>query len=293
MNTNKKRTVIFTTVMILTLMLTASAAAKSPDTVDICHKNGNGSYSLIEINPNALQAHLAHGDGTPGGAVAGQPGKVFGADCSIRSVEQNPSAPPANVPATNNNGKKADKVDICHRRGNDTFISININGNALPAHLGHGDGFPDGLVPNQPHMKFGDDCTIVEIPQKDLVQILTITSIVRTTVPSMVLKSGQLYEFKALGTYEYDPYSDWADAEWSFFDGQITKGENLPNFPPNILDLSINGCANNTDWGNDPSTHEYTMQWTGSDQQVSFTICDVYYPDNVGFLTVEIWRINW
>lgn len=30
--------------------------------IEICHLNGNGDYNNIEINENALDAHLAHGD---------------------------------------------------------------------------------------------------------------------------------------------------------------------------------------------------------------------------------------
>jgi uncharacterized protein (TIGR02145 family) len=35
------------------------------------------------------------------------------------------------------------KIDICHREGNGSFHTINININALPAHLTHGDIVPD------------------------------------------------------------------------------------------------------------------------------------------------------
>ena len=30
--------------------------------VDVCHLRGNGSYHVINISPNAVPAHLAHGD---------------------------------------------------------------------------------------------------------------------------------------------------------------------------------------------------------------------------------------
>ena len=42
---------------------------------------------------------------------------------------------------------KTAKVDVCHRRGNGSFHLINVNGNALAAHIGHGDGQPGDLVP--------------------------------------------------------------------------------------------------------------------------------------------------
>ena len=34
--------------------------------VDVCHTTGNGSFQLLNVNGNALSAHLAHGDGIPG-----------------------------------------------------------------------------------------------------------------------------------------------------------------------------------------------------------------------------------
>jgi hypothetical protein len=35
-------------------------------------------------------------------------------------------------------GRPQEKVDVCHRTGAG-FIEINISGNALPAHMRHGD----------------------------------------------------------------------------------------------------------------------------------------------------------
>jgi hypothetical protein len=52
--------------------------------VTLCHRTGNGSFHSITVSVNAEPAHLAHGDGKPGGPVPGQPGKIFGPDCSIR-----------------------------------------------------------------------------------------------------------------------------------------------------------------------------------------------------------------
>jgi hypothetical protein len=40
-------------------------------------------------------------------------------------------------------GKPTEKVDVCHRTGNGSFHQINISGNALPAHLAHGDVLTD------------------------------------------------------------------------------------------------------------------------------------------------------
>ena len=51
--------------------------------VQLCHRTGNGSFHLIDVSVDAEPAHLAHGDGKPGQAVPGQPGKTFSASCSV------------------------------------------------------------------------------------------------------------------------------------------------------------------------------------------------------------------
>lgn len=51
-----------------------------------------------------------------------------------------------NIPEEINNvsgQSKASKTDVCHNAGNGNWHTININSNALPAHLAHGDIVPD------------------------------------------------------------------------------------------------------------------------------------------------------
>lgn len=52
--------------------------------VNLCHRTGNGSFHLINVSIDAEPAHLAHGDGRPGGPVPGQAGKSFSASCSVQ-----------------------------------------------------------------------------------------------------------------------------------------------------------------------------------------------------------------
>ena len=40
-------------------------------------------------------------------------------------------------------GEPTAKVAVCHQTGNGSFHEINISGNALPAHLRHGDVLTD------------------------------------------------------------------------------------------------------------------------------------------------------
>ena len=57
----------------------------------------------------------------------------------------------------------APKIDVCHHEGNDTWHVININENALPAHLAHGDvvlvdADGDGWVEAENECVNGGDC---------------------------------------------------------------------------------------------------------------------------------------
>jgi hypothetical protein len=45
---------------------------------------GAGFYVMINVGIAAEPAHLAHGDGKPGEAVPGQPGRVFTAGCNVQ-----------------------------------------------------------------------------------------------------------------------------------------------------------------------------------------------------------------
>ena len=49
--------------------------------VDVCHLDDEGNYKLLSIAGPALQAHLNHGDGLPGGDVPGMENHVFDGDC--------------------------------------------------------------------------------------------------------------------------------------------------------------------------------------------------------------------
>ncbi|HET9369474.1 MAG TPA: hypothetical protein VFO19_04480 [Vicinamibacterales bacterium] len=52
--------------------------------VSLCHRTGAGFYVLISVGAAAEPAHLAHGDGRPGQAVPGSPGRSFSSGCSVQ-----------------------------------------------------------------------------------------------------------------------------------------------------------------------------------------------------------------
>ncbi len=95
-----KSKLVFLLISCLTALLAAAsfASAAPPSKIDVCHREGNGSYHLINISERALSAHLGHGDGQPGDPVPGMAGKVFAEDCSV--VDAAPDIIYDSIPAT-------------------------------------------------------------------------------------------------------------------------------------------------------------------------------------------------
>lgn len=66
------------------------AAAQRPaedGKVAICHRTqGTAAFIFISVGANALDAHLAHGDGRPGDPVPDHPDRTFGSNCEIPSA---------------------------------------------------------------------------------------------------------------------------------------------------------------------------------------------------------------
>ena len=52
---------IFVILGIAVALIGSTAAAKN-NKVEVCHQQGNGGYHINEVNENALDAHLGHGD---------------------------------------------------------------------------------------------------------------------------------------------------------------------------------------------------------------------------------------
>jgi hypothetical protein len=109
---NKKAILI--AVLIVKLVVLVLPAAAKGNTVDVCHRTGNGSYNLIKSAESALSTHLGHGDAAPGSAVPGMAGWVFGANC-------------APVAADSDGDGVLDTVDACPNAG-DQGYGLDANG---------------------------------------------------------------------------------------------------------------------------------------------------------------------
>lgn len=100
---------------------------------------------------------------------------VLGPYTNVGTVTANWSVPGATPPSgtvtdtdsshylgvlTLDDDEEEPKVTLCHRTGNGSFHSITVGKSAEPAHMGHGDGKPNGPVPNQPGKTFTASCSI-------------------------------------------------------------------------------------------------------------------------------------
>lgn len=86
MKTYRYLGVIVVIALMLALVPTGSVSA-AVTKVAVCHLDDMGLYHLINISDNAWDAHVAHGDDSPGELVPGKPGKKFAADCSVIDVK--------------------------------------------------------------------------------------------------------------------------------------------------------------------------------------------------------------
>lgn len=82
---------IIHSVLIIVLLLFSSSLALAQGNrgakVPVCHfDRDSGIYHLININENAYDAHVDHGDASPGDSVPDMEGYEFDDDCSIVAV---------------------------------------------------------------------------------------------------------------------------------------------------------------------------------------------------------------
>jgi len=111
-----------------------------------------------------------------------------------------------------------------------------------------------------------------------------------------LLETGKIYKIEAVGTFEAGD-TIIADAEYSLttrivgdtwtntVSGYVTHGDIL-------LDLTINGA--NIDWGayNENHVYNYYMIGEGTTVSLDLVIHDIYYPNNEGSLTVNVYEFT-
>lgn len=154
------------------------------------------------------------------------------------------------------------------------------------------------------HLKYGLSSSVIEDFHKDLndgildgqyyLETVKVTANGTSPVSSTgVLLSGHNYVLKASGTafacnepgcvikfdasYSTSDNSTWVDGVAAPYD----------SYGQTLLDLQVNGSSIN--WGVYSPSHSYSYDFVGLGSPVSFQIYDVYYPNNTGNLTVEIY----
>lgn len=113
------------------------------------------------------------------------------------------------------------------------------------------------------------------------------------TTSSNVLEDGVDYTIVATGTAFAGDTIDF-DAKYSITnkipgDTWTDTVTGYESYGPTLLDLFVNGTSVN--WGIFNSDHKYQFNITGDGNGLELLIYDVYYPNNIGNLTVEIFKI--
>lgn len=76
------RTVVLTASAVVVSVIHPGPGYTASPKVNVCHREGNGSFHLITVAYQAVQAHRTHGDALPGEAVPGNPGSKFDDTCA-------------------------------------------------------------------------------------------------------------------------------------------------------------------------------------------------------------------
>lgn len=172
------------------------------------------------------------------------------------------------------------------------------------AHIGYDQSYPFDEANLEDFLEVGEKYWVCiyewdsekPLDYPELVDTLTVYANDSDGVESNIsLETGEEYIFRAMGTA-------WAcqtascniefDAEYSTSDGSNWVNGVAPpygGYGPNLLDLKVGG--NYVDWGEYNPSHEYMLGWTGDGSTVSFQVYDIYYPNNTGSLTVEIYAV--
>jgi len=161
---------------------------------------------------------------------------LLGAACS-----GSPTAPPSPSPlsaassASQGAGggapqSSAGKVDVCHRSGRG-FHLINVSGNALQAHLGHGDGQPLGAVPGTTNQVFDATCGIRTLQQYS-VTLVSGAGSVGSLDPTISYArdsggTGAAVILKKHGAYASLPGANWVN--WSIITAAFDNGFGSPH----------------------------------------------------------------
>ena len=108
------------------------------------------------------------------------------------------------------------------------------------------------------------------------------------------LETGKTYYLKAYGTANAGDSIDF-DAQYSFRTGSSTEWTDAvstyESYGTQLLDLFVDNA--DVEWGAYNALHAYTITVPGTGAVVSLKVYDVYYPNNVGSLMVDLIEDKW
>lgn len=128
---------------------------------------------------------------------------------------------------------------------------------------------------------------------KILMETLTVDADDQSGVDSSVLYDGLKYQFKVSGVADAGDTIDF-DAKYSLtnriIDDTWTDAvSGYESYGTELLDLMVDGSAVN--WGDYNEAHTYYLGYMGNGSSINFSVYDIYYPNNIGSLTVEIYAV--
>jgi len=93
------------TAALVAVFLVPVSAVAAPDRVDVCHHTSDRvpdqhEWRHLRVHAKALEAHLSHGDGQPGGPVPGSDGALeFDETCTpVPTIDEPKESPPSSGP---------------------------------------------------------------------------------------------------------------------------------------------------------------------------------------------------
>lgn len=129
--------------------------------------------------------------------------------------------------------------------------------------------------------------------QPILVDTVSVPAIGGVVSSSINLETGKQYRLKATGTAFAGDTIDF-DAKYSITnritgDTWTDNVSGYESYGPDLLELKVDGGF--VEWGDYNSGHVYNLCMPGTGSPVALEIYDIYYPNNTGSLTVEIYLI--
>jgi uncharacterized repeat protein (TIGR01451 family) len=156
------------------------------------------------------------------------------------------------------------------------------------------------VILNDPEATFEDydkaktiACSLNEGYGKGLRETVDVDAQGQVAQSSFNLKSGVKYRLKVTGTAYAGDTIDF-DAKYSitnriYGDTWTDSVSGYESYGPKLLDLLVDGDVVN--WGVYSPDHTYYWTLTGDGTPLDLQIYDIYYPNNIGYLTVEIWEL--